>query len=171
MLALAALLIAQTAESPVAIQKREMAKLEFMVGYWEGTMTSFQSDPPLVAHGYENVRSAAGGTALLDNAKYEAEVNGVKRPVNNLAAMIWFDSARGAHSMRIQSESGFGDQFDLHPSGKGMSWSIKLGAATYNYSLAVTEQGEWIESATAEGAPGKKIFEIRLKRVGPPKEF
>lgn len=167
---LAAILFAQAGQSAADLQRREMAKLEFMVGYWEGTLTDFQTDPPTVAHGYENVRSVAGGTALFDNALYETEADGVKKPVNSIAAMIWFDSQRGSHAMRIQSASGWSDQFDLHPTQNGMDWSVKFGETTVYYTLRISPEGEWVESAVTDRASRNKIFEIRLKRTGPPRQ-
>ncbi|MBL8068929.1 MAG: hypothetical protein JNM28_10800 [Armatimonadetes bacterium] len=167
---LAAILFAHAGQNAADLPRREMAKLDFMIGYWEGTLTDFQTDPPTVAHGYENVRSAAGGTALFDNALYEIETSGVKKPVNSIAAMIWFDTARQAHTMRIQSESGWSDQFDLHPTQNGMDWSVKFGETTVYYTLRISPEGEWVESAVTDRASRKKIFEIRLKRTGPPRQ-
>lgn len=167
---LAAILIAHAGQGAAELQRREMAKLDFMVGYWEGTLTDFQTDPPTVARGYENVRSAAGGTALFDNALYEIETDGGKKPVNSIAAMIWFDTARQAHTMRIQSESGWSDQFDLHPTQHGVDWSVKFGETTISYTLRISPEGEWVETAVTDRASRKKIFEIRLKRSGPPRQ-
>ncbi|MFM9872337.1 MAG: hypothetical protein ACKVQS_02590 [Fimbriimonadaceae bacterium] len=150
------------------LQKDEMAKLNFLVGYWEGTTTYYSGGREIIVQGYENVRSVAGGTAILIDAQYTMDRGGQKIPIHDVAAIMRFDPEKKVHLMRSQLGNGLTGEYEIKVRENGYDWSTQgiTGTGTTDYVMNISPEGDWVEVGySVDGDKRTKLMELRLKKI------
>lgn len=147
----------------LAAQREAMAKLAFMDGNWRGAAKIIN---PGGTH--EMVQTERVGT-LLDGAVRLIEGRGYEADGTlsfNAFAVVSWDVARSAYSMRSHAQGNAGD-FTLNLTADGFTWEIPAGPMVIRYQ-AVIKDGVWTETGDRV-MPGKepvRFVEMRLERVG-----
>lgn len=161
----------QTVDYQLKVQKDEMAKLDFMVGYWEGTITYNNNGTNVVFTGYENRKKIAGGTALLIEAAYTMERDGKQVPAVEFGGIIQFDVKRKKHVRFYQLNNGDKEQVEMTFWDRGYGFEVPLlnGEGKVEYFMNLQADGTFIEIGTIVGGEEEEervqLMETKLKKV------
>ena len=163
---------AQAFQDPAAraaAQAEAMKPLALLDGAWRGEAGSLQpaaGKPPtrvdLVQT--ERVGSLLGGTVkVVEGRGYAADGS----TAFNALGIISYDPATRAYSMQANAMGSSGT-FPMQVSATGYVWEVPAGPAKVRYTARVSG-GEWHEIGEFVSAdrPPMKVFEMRLKRLGP----
>lgn len=149
-------------------QQMAMKKLEFMVGEWEGKSVVMGPDgKKLMAEGTETVQSKQGGSLLLIEGIFKAQIPGNAQPVtvHNALAMVHFDAK--TNSYRMHSFRG-GDYrpADVKLSNKQFQWGFTDKGTQIRFTMNLTDKGEWHEVGefSRDGQRWQKFMDMTLKR-------
>jgi hypothetical protein len=149
--------------SRLAAQREAMRALSYMDGVWRGPATTPEQPEPIVQT--ERIGPLLDGTVkVIEGRGYDR----AGRTVFNALGIISYDPIRRAFMMHSYA-MGFAGDFPLELRPDGYVWSRPLGPeSTIRYTARVAD-GEWHEvgDRIVEGAPPQRIFEMRLRRVGP----
>ena len=169
LLILAASLSAQPGTHDPSSQLEAMAKLDFLVGTWEGPGW-MQRGPgePHRSLGTETVEKRLGGLVLvIEGTHRDAES---KKIVHHALAIIDWDEGEEQYRFRsFLSDGRSTDAWGYFEDGK-FFWSPGAPPGMkIRYGIALTESGEWFEEGEMsrdEGKTWNKFFEMRLQRTG-----
>jgi hypothetical protein len=167
-LAAAILFNAQASDFQFKLQHDEMAKLDFIVGHWEGTLTYNNNGNEIVLQGYENRKRTAGGTAILVDGAYTLDNNGTKTTILEFGGTIRFDVKRRKHVRFYQISNGATEEVLMNLRNKGFSYDSPppVGGTTIHYEMNLQADGTFIEIGTiGNGEDSMKLMETRLKKV------
>ena len=167
-----ALLLAQPAAQPsapldpaarLAAQREAMKALAFMDGAWRGQAKTDRM-PAGFVHTERSGPLLDGTVRLIEGRSYD-ERGGTRF---NAFAVISYDPARRTYSMRSYA-MGFAGDFPLAVRPDGYSWTQPAGAGAVIHYTATVKGDEWIEigERSAGKGPPEKVFEMRVRRVGP----
>lgn len=149
--------------SRLAAQREAMRSLSYMDGVWRGPATTPEQPEPIVQT--ERIGPLLDGTVkVVEGRGYDR----AGRTVFNALGIISYDPIRRLFMMHSYA-MGFAGDFPLEMRPDGYIWSRPLGpGATIRYTATVRD-GEWHEvgDRIVEGAPPQRVFEMRLRRVGP----
>ncbi|HYF23476.1 MAG TPA: DUF1579 domain-containing protein [Caulobacteraceae bacterium] len=152
----------QPAGSPE--QRAAIDALSMMDGRWVGpAVTTGPGGQKIEMTQTERVGSLLGGSVkVVEGRGYDAS----GATVFNAFAVISYDPAAGAYTMRAYSEGRKGD-YPLTARADGFSWEMPAGPNTIRYTATVKD-GTWREIGefVAPGQPPRQFFEMNLKRVG-----
>lgn len=148
----------------IAQQREAMAALARLDGEWRGTATAtLPSGEQHTMVQTERVGPLLGGTLrLIEGRGYAADGT----PVFHAVAVLSYDVARQAYSMRSYAAGQAGD-FPFRATADGFEWEIPSPAGTTRYRARVTD-GHWEQSGErlVEGQPPQRMFEMQLTRIG-----
>lgn len=144
-------------------QREAMKALSFMDGVWRGSAEAEAGGGALVQT--ERVGPLLDGTVkLVEGRAYDA----AGKTVFNALGVISYDPVKRAYVMHAYAESYSGD-FPLTVRPDGFTWTQPMGpGATLRYT-AIVKDGQWHEvgERIVDGVPPAKLFEMRLRRIGP----
>ena len=146
----------------LAAQREAMKALDFMDGAWRGRA---QTDrlPAGFVHTERSGTLLDGTIRLVEGRSYDE--TGATR--FNAFGIISYDPVRRSYVMRSYA-MGYGGDFPLTVRPDGYDWVQPAGrGAEIRYSATVKD-GEWVETGerVENGGPGRKVFEMRVRRVG-----
>lgn len=148
----------------IAAQKEAMQRFEWLRGTWRGPAKGVTRAGPYELVQTERIGPMLDGTVMVIEGKGYEEDGSV--PFNAFA-VVSYDPATKAYSMRSYA-LGYSGDFPLTVKDKGYSWQIPAGpnaVIRYHADLSdgtFTEVGDYV----AEGQPPRRIFEMKLQRVG-----
>lgn len=147
----------------LAAQREAMKALAFMEGAWRGRATTDQM-PAGFVHTERSGALLDGTIRLVEGRSYD-ERGGTRF---NAFAIISYDPVRRAYTMRSYAMGHAGD-FPLAVRPDGYSWTQPAGAGAVIRYSATVKGGEWVEigERSVNGGPPQKVFEMRVRRIGP----
>lgn len=164
---LAAPAVAQEADqAAIAAQKHAMKRFEWMHGAWRGPASGMNRAGPYQVTQTERVGPFLDGTLLvIEGRGYQADGSiGF-----NALGIISFDPATRAYRMRSWALGRSGD-FAITPTDTGFVWEVPAGPGAVIRYTATFADGSWSEVGdyVAPGAPPRRIFDMKLTRIGNP---
>lgn len=147
----------------LAAQREAMKALDFMDGAWRGEARTDRL-PAGFVHTERSGTLLDGTVRLIEGRSYD-DKGGTRF---NALATISYDPARKTYSMRSYA-MGYAGDFPLAVRPDGYSWVQPAGRGAEIRYTATVKSDEWVETGerVADGAPPVKIFEMRVRRVGP----
>lgn len=159
--------LASTGTFQNAPDNRNMRKLDFLVGKWEGEGWQLLGpDEKVEFKGTEIVQSKLSGGALLVEGEFFAKDGG--KVVHQTLGIINWKPEKAAFNMRAYMFNRPEADYKLDVTDNGFKWSIQLDhGATIAYTMRLTPEGDWLETGTygMDGMDPVPIFEMRLKKV------
>ncbi|MEA3051336.1 MAG: hypothetical protein QOG72_239 [Sphingomonadales bacterium] len=144
--------------SRIEAERKAMEKLAFLDGAWRGEA---QTDTRKILH-TERAGSLLGGSIrLIEGHSYENE----GKTGFNALGIISYDPVKHSYSMHSYA-MGFASDFPLEVRPDGYSWTLPQGPGGPVRYTATVKNGEWVEIGERI-AGGAKVFEMRLRRIGP----
>ncbi|HEU0098904.1 MAG TPA: DUF1579 domain-containing protein [Allosphingosinicella sp.] len=146
----------------LAAQREAMKALAFMDGAWRG-----RAETDAMPAGFVHTERAGplldGAVRLVEGRSYDEK--GATR--FNAFAVISYDPARRAYAMRSYA-MGYAGDFPLTVRPDGYSWTQPAGPGAVIHYIATVNGDEWREvgERRAEGQPPRKVFEMRVRRIG-----
>jgi hypothetical protein len=146
----------------LAAQREAMKALAFMDGTWRG-----RAQTDAMPAGFVHTERAGplldGTVKLIEGRSYDEK--GATR--FNAFAIISYDPARRSYSMRSHA-MGYAGDFPLTVRPDGYSWTQPAGPGAVIRYTATVNGTEWTEvgERSAGDAPPKKVFEMRVRRIG-----
>lgn len=151
-------------EKLLAAQRGAMMKLAMLDGTWRGE--AWMVSPDGSRHSLTQTERVGpmldGALRVIEGRGYEADGT----LAFNAFAVISFDGAKSAYSMRSHAMGNAGD-FPVTVTADGFQWEIAAGPMTIRYT-AVVKDGVWTETGTRQ-APGQEpveFFGMTLRRLG-----
>lgn len=168
-------LLPQTApaqEARLEEAKTAMARLDFMVGRWEGTSTMrMGSGPPEGGVGSEVVEWRLGGLALLVEGEFFApDAPEGSPPIHQALGIITYDPASGAYRFDAHTAEGRSVTAEAVLDGDVFEWRIpETPRGKIRYRLTLDEQGRWYEvgEGSRDGEIWYPFFEMTLTKIEP----
>ncbi len=149
-----------------ASDKKQMEKLAFLVGKWEGEgWMSRGPEERMEFKGTETVQMKLGGLALLVEGEFVDKTDG--RIVHQTLGVINYRPDRSAFNLRAYLFNRPSADYRLEALSNGYTWSYELEhGATIKYTMNLMNDGTWLERGTyaMEGMDPVPIFEMRLKK-------
>jgi hypothetical protein len=137
---------AQSPRPDKAAQLEAMKKLSFLVGKWEGEATARMGPgEPIKLRQTEDVQYKLDGLVLIVEGTGR-NLEGAK--VFSALATISYDDAAKSYRIRAHNDGRFVDA-PLEVSEKGFKWTVQSGPAKVEYTMNLTEKGEWHEFGDA----------------------
>ena len=146
----------------IAAQREAMRALAFMDGRWRGT-AEVDGGRMRVVHTERSGPLLDGSVRVVEGRSYD-EAGG--SPFNAFG-VISYDPMRRTYSMHSYA-MGFAGDFPLEVRPDGYSWTQPAGPGASIRYTATLGDGEWHEvgDRIAEGQPPRRVFEMRLRRIG-----
>jgi hypothetical protein len=147
----------------IEAERKAMEPLAFLDGAWRGEAET-EARPGKVAH-TERAGPLLGGTIkLIEGHTYD----GAGNTRFNALGIISYDPVKHSYSMHSYA-MGYAADFPLEVRPDGYSWTLPQGPGGPVRYTATVKGGEWVEigERVADGAAPVKVFEMRLKRIGP----
>src|SRR5690606_19009427 len=114
-----------------AVAQAAMAKLDFMVGRWQGDAWQLRGTERVQTGMLETVERKLGGAVLLVEGRGTIAVAGAdERVVHHALGVISFDAARGAYTLRSYLATGQSGDFALTLLDGGVRWSREVPGGT-----------------------------------------
>lgn len=147
----------------------EMAKLNFLVGNWEGegwmdmgTRNAFRSS--------EIIERKLGGMLLLIEGKHFARMSGQQTDtvVHHALAIISWDPQAKLYRFRSNLANGrSGDYTGIFNDG-AFIWHMTQPQGQMRYTIRLNDEGQWFEigERSTDGATWTKFFEMTLTKSG-----
>jgi hypothetical protein len=167
-LAAAWLPAAAQADDPAALiasQAEAMRVLASLGGAWRGEATIAQRDGSKLSFVQtERIGPFLGGSILVIEGRGYDDSGGVRF---NALGIVSYDPAKRAYTIHSHALGRVGD-FAFVPTSDGYQWEIPLGAAAKVRYVATVRGGELHEvgDVVVEGREPRRIFEMRLQRIG-----
>jgi hypothetical protein len=147
-----------------------MARLDFMVGEWEGSSaTRMGPGPAAQAVGREVVRWRLGGLALLVEGEFHAsDAPSGAEPVHQALGVITYDLGVGRYRFEAHTAAGQSTASEATLVEGVFEWRLRTPRGWIRYRLSLDEQGRWRETgeASSDGERWLPFFEMTLTRVG-----
>ena len=156
-------------EPPAQAVKEAMAKVEWMVGEWEGE--GWRADPQGDVHQFnvrEVVEPKLGGLILVIEGRGWREGEGGERIENHHAVGIFsFDAYSRQYHFDAFVREGYQSRSTPEISEGKYTWSHPAGPnAKMQYTAQLTDDGAWLETgAYCRGDDCQQTFEMRLTRA------
>ena len=157
-------LVAQ-APDPAAAQAA-IARLEFMVGRWQGEAWQLRGTERVQTQMTETVERKLGGAVLLVEGRGTVAVAGAEdRVVHHALGVISFDPRDGTYTLRSYLATGQSSDFVLTLVDGGVTWTREAAGGNVRNTARFTSD-EWHEIGefSRDGATWTQIMELRLRR-------
>lgn len=160
-------LFAQGPPKPEA-QLAAMAKLDSMIGTWNGEGWMDFGGRRATFRGSEVVQRKLGGVALLVEGNFVSRPAGADKeiPVHTTLGVISFDPQAQKYRFTSWLATGTSGDRELILTDVGWRWETKGPRGVIRYDTKITASGEWIEigERSADGTEWTKFFEMKLKK-------
>lgn len=149
--------------SRTAAERKAMEALAFLDGAWRGEAQT-ESRPGKIVHTERAGLLLGGSIRLIEGHSYGSE----GKTGFNALGIISYDPVKHSYSMHSYA-MGYASDFPLEVRPDGYSWTLPQGPGGPVRYTATIKDGEWVEigQRVAEGAAPVKVFEMRLRRIGP----
>ncbi len=160
-LALAAAAAAQQLPDTIA-QREAMKKLSFLVGTWKGPATAYLPTGPVKVEQTEQVQYKLGALILLVEGTGRLPDGTIKF---SALATISYDEAAKVYRIRSHSDGHFLDT-ELKVSEQGFQWYRPAGPAKVQFTMTLTDKGEWSEigEVVVGNRPPQKSVELLVTK-------
>jgi hypothetical protein len=162
-LALAVSALGQEAPPDAAAHRAAIAKLDFMVGQWEGSGWDQRGPKRTEFTSKETVRPAAGGTLLLIEGNHKTTDGGF----DAFGLVAWNETSK-AYEFRSYTSEACSGLNDFKVTGeRRVEWSFAIPQGRVRYTVDMGEADRWVEAGefSRDGNEWRKFFEMTLKRV------
>lgn len=146
--------------SRIEAERKAMKALAFLDGEWRGEART-DARPGKIVHTERAGLLLGGSIRLIEGHSYEAS----GRTGFNALGIISYDPVKRSYSMHSYA-MGYASDFPLEVRPDGYSWTLPQGPGGPVRYTATVRNGEWVEVGERI-AGGAKVFEMRLKRIGP----
>lgn len=161
------------AQEPTAAQGEQqeaMSKLKPLIGKWKGGGWIAVGEKRYEFESYEDIRSLAGGLAIMLEGRHHMTTNdGKKREIHNAAGMINYNAKSNRFRFATQLASGQAGDYSAILTDRGdFQWTIpETPAGTMVYTISFQKEGRYREVGELVSGDGerKKFFEMNLKKV------
>lgn len=156
---------AAQAPDPAATQAG-IAKLDFMVGRWQGTAWQQRGSERIQTQMLEVVERKLGGAVLLVEGRGTIPVPGAEeRVVHHALGVISFDPGSGRYTLRSYIATGQSGDFALTLIDGGVQWSREVpGGRVRNTARYTKDEWHEIGEFSRDGTTWMQVMEMRLKR-------
>ena len=155
---------AQAPDSAAA--QAALARLEFMVGRWQGEAWQLRGSERVRTQMVETVERKLGGAVLLVEGRGTVPVpGGEARVVHHALGVISFDATTGKYRLRSYLSTGQSGDFDLTLIDGGVSWTREVPGGRIRNTARFTAN-EWHETGefSTDGTTWRQVMEFRLQR-------
>lgn len=160
------LAVGQTPDFGGSAQKQAIAKLNFMIGEWQGSGWALYNSQKFLFEGTEVILPKCEGTILSLEGNHSTVRNGQKVPIHNAFGMLRYDEKTSKYFMRAHLANGLENEYEFKVLPNGYSW--KQESPTWgNVEYTAEFKGDdWLEYGEIE-KDGKRVrvYEMRMKRV------
>jgi hypothetical protein len=146
--------------SRIEAERKAMKALAFLDGEWRGEAQT-DTRPGKIVHTERAGLLLDGSIRLIEGHSYESS----GKTGFNALGIISYDPVKRRYSMHSYA-MGYASDFPLEVRADGYSWTLPQGPGGPVRYTATVKDGEWIEIGERI-AGGAKVFEMRLKRIGP----
>jgi hypothetical protein len=146
--------------SRIEAERKAMEALAFLDGAWRGEAQT-DTRPGKIVHTERAGPLLGGSIRLIEGHSYDNE----GKTGFNALGIISYDPVKHSYSMHSYA-MGYASDFPLEVRPDGYSWTLPQGPGGPVRYTATVRNGEWIEIGERI-AGGAKVFEMRLKRIGP----
>lgn len=153
------------APDPAAAQAA-LARLDFMVGRWQGEAWQLRGTERVHTQMLEIVERKLGGAVLLVEGRGTIAAAGAgARVVHHALGVISFEPSTGKYTLRSYLATGQAGDFELTLVDGGVMWTRNVGGGRVRNTARFTES-EWHEIGeySRDGAGWTQIMELRLRR-------
>lgn len=150
-----------------AEQKAAIARLQVMVGEWQGRGTIEMPQGRYEFHGGERVQLKIDGLALLiEGSFFHRDAEGREVPSHTTLGVISFDPRSRTYRFHSWLANGMSNAAELKLVPDGWQWEIVHPRGRMRYTTSFAD-GDWVEigERTSDGTTWQPFFEMRLKRV------
>lgn len=150
--------------------KAAMARLEFLVGRWEGTSAMRMGPGPAVESvGSEVVQWRLDGLALLVEGEFHSpDAEADESPTHLALGVITFDTKTGLYRFDAHTAAGHSVTSDAVFEDGVFEWRLpETPRGRVRYRLMLDEEGRWYEvgEGTSDGETWHRFFEMTLTKV------
>jgi hypothetical protein len=145
-------------------QRAAMAKLDYMVGNWQGTGW-IQRGTRETFTGGENVQRKLDGLALLVEGDFAA-TDAPGRSVHKTLGVIYYDPKTRKYRFDTWLAAGSHGEHELELLDDGWRWELTYPGGTIRYTMRRGTGGDWFEigERSPNGTTWSKFFEMTLKK-------
>jgi hypothetical protein len=157
--------LAAQAPDPAAT-KAALARLDFMIGRWEGDAWQLRGTERVQTRMLEIVERKLGGTALLVEGRGTMTAPGAEeRVVHHALGIISFEPNTGKYTLRSYLATGQSGEFELTLVDGGVMWMRDVPGGRIRNTARFTENG-WHEVGefSRDGTAWTQTMEMRLRR-------
>ena len=153
----------QPASNSVALQRKAMHKLAFLVGRWSGPVTIIRRTGELHLTQSEDVRYRLGGLVLLIEGRSTSSDGSTEF---SALATVSFDDATQTYHIRAYNDGHYVDA-PLTVLPRGFSWGFPAGPARIVIAMHLTDKGRWQEvtRVTVGNGPSHPSVEMLLHHL------
>ncbi len=144
--------------SRIEAERKAMEALAFLDGEWRGEA---QTDTRKIVHTERSGTLLGGSIRLIEGHSYDSS----GKTGFNALGIISYDPVKHSYSMHSYA-MGYASDFQLEVRADGYSWTLPQGPGGPVRYTATVKGGEWVEIGERI-AGGARVFEMRLKRIGP----
>jgi hypothetical protein len=143
-------------------QREAMKKLSFLVGTWNGPATAHLPAGPLQVTQTEEVQYKLGGLVLLVEGTGRLPDGTIRF---NALATISYDENSKQYRVRAHNDGRFVDA-ELKLTAKGFQWGYQAGPAKVNFTMTLTDKGQWQEIGeyVVGNQPPQKSIELLVSK-------
>lgn len=150
-----------------APDKKQMEKLSFLVGKWEGEgWQNVGQGERVQFKGTEIVQMKLSGGALLIEGEFFSKEDG--KLIHQTLGVVTYRPSRSAFNLRAYLFNRPEADYKLEATEKGFTWSIELDhGAIIKYVMTLKDDGTWSEVGTyaMDGMEPVPILEMTLRKV------
>lgn len=141
-------------------QLAAMAKLEYMIGNWQGEGWIDMGGRRMTFRGGEKIHKKLNGVAQLVEGSFFAKPEGAPAeiPVHTTLGVISYDPKTSKYRFASWLATGGSGTAELVVGDNGWSWTTENGV---KFTMTLVD-GQWVETGEAGG---KQFFEMRLKKT------
>lgn len=161
------LILVALAALPALAANEEMRKLDWLIGDWSGeAMVQMGPGKPERILQTERVQSKLGGKVLLIEGQGKRESGEI---VHDALAVLTWDESKKSYRFSTYLFNRPGAETTLDVTGPNTAvWGLDTPQGRMEYTLRLTEEGEWVETGRFSRDAGKnwmQFIEMRLKKA------
>ncbi len=149
-------------------ERAAMAKLDMMVGRWEGSGWMDFGSGKNTFQGSETVQKKLRGVALLVEGDFTGKLgsSGQEGPVHTTLGVISYDAKTRTYRFASWLANGSAGERELKLTADGWQWELQTPAGRMRYTTRFTAT-EWLEigERTTDGTTWNKFFEMTLRKA------
>ena len=145
-----------------------IAKLDYLVGDWQGTGSMQFGERKVTFRGGERVQRKLDGTALLVEGSFYSKPEGsdTEIPVHTTLGVISYDPATQKYRFTTWLATGASGERELELLPDGWRWQAESPRGRMRYTMTRGPNGEWVEigERSSDGVAWQPFFEMTLAK-------